>query len=234
LTTLKLISGGAAQGLVNTLREALLLRCGASVDGDFGAVGLMKDKLLAGAPCDVVILTAALIDQLTLGGHVVPGSARPLGLVKTGIAVKATEPSPDVATPAALKAALLAAKGIYFPDPVKATAGIHFFKVLQQLGIDAELGPRLRPFPNGATAMREMAQCQESGLIGCTQVTEILYTPHVRLVANLPPEFELATVYTAAVCTKAVDPAAALVDLLSGALAAPQRSAAGFESSGSP
>lgn len=231
MTTLNLLSGGAAQGLVNDLRDAFKLRCDAAIEGDFGAVGLMKDKLLGGAPCDVVILTAALIDQLTLGGHVVPGSAQPLGVVKTGIAVKVTEPSPDVGTPASLKVALLAASGIYFPDPVKATAGIHFFKVLQQLGIDAQLSPRLRPFPNGATAMREMAACNEPGLIGCTQVTEILYTPNVRLVANLPSEFELATVYTAAVCTQAAHPQAAaeLVALLSGAESAERRSAAGFE-----
>ena len=231
MTTLNLLSGGAAQGLVNDLRDAFQLRSNAGIEGDFGAVGLMKDKLLAGAPCDVVILTAALIDQLTLGGHVVPGSARPLGVVKTGIAVKVAEPSPDVGTPASLKAALLAASGIFFPDPVKATAGIHFFKVLQQLGIDLPLAPRLRAFPNGATAMREMAQCQEMGLIGCTQVTEILYTPNVRLVGNLPPEFELATVYTAAVCTQTANlsGATALVELLSGSLSSEKRAAAGFE-----
>ncbi len=191
----------------------------------------MKDKLLAGASCDVVILTAALIDQLALGSHVVPGSARPLGVVKTGIAVKVTEPSPEVGTPASLKAALMAASGIYFPDPVKATAGIHFFKVLQQLGIDAEVASRLRPYPNGATAMREMSNCTEPSLIGCTQVTEILYTPNIRLVANLPREFELATVYTAAVCTQTanLNAATSLVELLSGAAAAEPRATAGFE-----
>ncbi len=42
---------------------------------------------------------------------------------------------------------LLVARGIYFPDPVKATAGIHFMSVLKRLGIDAELASRLQPFP---------------------------------------------------------------------------------------
>ena len=228
---LQILSGGAAKGLVDALREAFKNRCRLDIAGEFGAVGLMKDQLLAGAPCDVVILTQALVEQLTQGGHALPGSARALGLVKTGVAVKVTEFSPDVSSPEALKAALRAASGIYFPDPVKATAGIHFFKVLKQLGIDAEVASRLRPFPNGATAMREMAACREPGLIGCTQVTEILYTPNVRLVANLPLEFELATVYTAAVCTLAAHPQAAaeLVALLSGAGSASQRAAAGFE-----
>ena len=228
---LNLLSGGAAQGLVNALRGDFQAASGLEVRGEFGAVGLMKDKLLAGAPCDVVILTQALIEQLTASGQVSAGSARALGVVKTGIAVKVTEPAPDVGTPQALKAALLAATGIYFPDPVKSTAGIHFFSVLRQLGIDGAVAPRLRPFPNGATAMREMSQSSEQGLIGCTQVTEILYTPNVRLVANLPTEFELATTYVAAVCAKAgsANAALALVQLLTGPSSASARATAGFE-----
>lgn len=228
--TVHLLSGGAAAGLVDARRAQFKAESGHDIAGEFGAVGLMKDKFLAGAACDVLILTQALIDQLGASGHVLAGTAQALGVVKTGVAVKVTEAVPDVSTPAALKAALLAARGIYFPHPVKATAGIHFFKILQQLGIDAELAPRLRPFPNGATAMREMAASSEPGLIGCTQVTEILHTPNVRLVANLPVEFELATVYTAALCSASTQAVAAgqLIELLAGAGATELREAAGF------
>ncbi len=234
-TTVYLLSGGAAQGLVKQIQPQFQAKFetqgGAMVAGNFGAVGVMKDRLLAGEACDVIILTEALIGQLIGSGDVVAGSARALGVVRTGIAVKAGELVPDVGNPEALKAALLSATGIYFPDPVKATAGIHFMKVLRGLGIDATLADRLRPFPNGATAMREMSHCPQPGLIGCTQVTEILYTPGIMLVAPLPKEFELATVYTAAVCTGTRHPvmAAAFIDLLSGAEAAAVRRAAGFE-----
>ena len=79
--------------------------------------------------------------------------------------------------------------------------------------------------------MREMAQAGERGSIGCTQVTEILYTPGVQLAGVLPPEFELATVYTAAVCSAAREPKAAadLIGLLAGPDAAAVRLAGGFE-----
>jgi molybdate transport system substrate-binding protein len=229
--TIRLLSGGAAQGLVRQLQDRFLAESGYQVEGNFGAVGAMRDKLLAGEPCDLVILTQALVEQLIASGHVVASSQKPLGVVKTGVAVKAGETAPDVATAVALKAALLAARGIYFPDPVKATAGIHFMKVLQALGIDQEIAGRLRPFPNGATAMREMSHAGETGLIGCTQVTEILYTPGVQLVGLLPSEFELATVYTAAVCSAAQEPQAAadLIGLLGSPEAAAIRSAGGFE-----
>jgi molybdate transport system substrate-binding protein len=231
MTQLHILSGGAAYGLVSKLEAQFKASSGCTLAGTYSAVGVMRDQLLAGAPCDVVILSAALIAQLEASGHVLAGSARALGKVRTGIAVKAGRPQPAVNSPHQLKAALLAASGIYFPDPVKATAGIHFMNVVKQLGIDGEVSNKLRPYPNGATAMAEMAKCAELGLIGCTQVTEILYTSGVDLVAVLPKEFELATVYTAAVSSKAGNPsqAAALVALLSSSGASALRLAGGFE-----
>jgi molybdate transport system substrate-binding protein len=230
---LHLLSGGAAQGLVTQLEDRFEAESGCGIDASFGAVGMMKDSLLAGAPCDVLILTEALIDQLTAGGEVVAGSAQALGVVKTGVAVGDGDEAPDVGSPAALKAALQSARGIYFPDPVKATAGVHFMRVLTQLGLDTELADRLRPFPNGATAMRALAEAAETepGLLGCTQITEILNTPGVQLIAPLPKEFELATVYTAALCTRATEPQAAreLIGLLASAEAAALRRVCGFD-----
>ena len=228
---IRLLSGGAAQGLVTSLRGRFQAESGFAVEGTFGAVGAMRDKLLAGEPCDLVILTQAIIDQLTADGHVVRGSDVPLGVVKTGVAVKTGEPQPRVDSASALKAALMAATGIYLPDPQKATAGIHFVKVLEALGIAGDLAPRLRPFPNGAAAMHAMAQSTQAGLIGCTQVTEILFAPGVELAGLLPKEYELATVYTAAPCTQAAEPdaARAFIRMLAGADAAELRAKGGFE-----
>jgi molybdate transport system substrate-binding protein len=192
MTTLHILSGGAAFGLVSRLEAQFKASSSCTLAGTYSAIGVMRDQLVAGAPCDVVILSAALIAGLEASGHVVAGSARALGKVRTGVAVKAGAAQPAVNSPHQLKAALLAARGIYFPDPIKATAGIHFMSVMKQLGIDGDVVHKLRPYPNGATAMAEMAKCSELGLIGCTQVTEILYTPGVNLVAVLPKEFELA------------------------------------------
>lgn len=231
MKNINLLSGGAAQGLVTQLEHRFETEHRCSIDASFGAVGMMKDSLLAGAACDVIILTQALIEQLSTSGEVLAPSIRALGIVKTGIAVKTGDAAPAVGTPAELKAALQSARGIYFPDPVKATAGIHFMRVLKQLGLDTELAARLHPFPNGATAMNAMAEAEGDGFFGCTQVTEILYTDGVKLVAPLPKEFELATVYTAAACTRAAEPEAAnqLIALLVSPDAATVRTACGFE-----
>lgn len=232
MSQIHILSGGAAFGLVSKLEARFAAENACSISGTYNAVGAMRDQLIAGSPCDVVILTAALIAELEASGHVLAGTARDLGKVRTGVAVKAGSVAPAVGRATELKAALLAASEVYFPDPIKATAGIHFMNVMKQLGVDGALADRLRPFPNGATAMREMAKVGQAGAIGCTQVTEILYTPGVTLVASLPAEFELATVYTAAVSAQAESPnaARALIDLLSSPQAQTIRSAGGFES----
>ena len=88
MPNIDLLSSGAAKGLVSAVQARFLAQTVFGITGSFNAVGMMKDKLLAGAACDVVILTESLIRQLGADGHVVVGSEQPLGLVKTGIAVK--------------------------------------------------------------------------------------------------------------------------------------------------
>lgn len=207
--TLHLLSAGAALGLVQALQAGFEAATGARLHARFGAVGAMREALLGGAPCDVILLTDAMIQALATDGRADAGHTTALGRVRTGVAVRAGTPHPDIASPDALRAALRAADALYFPDPEKATAGIHFAKVMRTLGIDAELQPRWRAFPNGATAMRELAAATSAHPLGCTQVTEIRYTAGVELVGVLPAAFELATPYTAAVTTAATDSALA-------------------------
>ena len=201
---LRFVSAGAAHGLVS----ALAAREGLAVDGAFGAVGAMLEKFRAGEPCDVVILTRAQIAALEREGAILRDTGVDLGSVPTSIAVPQACPAPDVSTAERLRAALLAADALFFPDAVKSTAGSHFAKVLERLGVAEAVAGRLKTFPNGATAMRAMAQAPGRP-IGCTQATEILATPGARLVAPLPPGCELETVYTAAVNARAADADAA-------------------------
>ena len=225
-----LLSGGAAAGLVNPLKAEFEAKHGCKLHGTFSAVGAMKEALLQGSPCDVVILSKALVQGLIDSGHVKAGSLRALGVVKTGIAVKQGTTHPAIATRADLQAAFRAAEGIYFPDPKLATAGIHFFKVLQTLGLDVALADRFRTFPNGATAMKEMALAT-GPVIGCTQVTEIKYTEGVDLVGVLPQEFELATVYALGISAQAQQPqlAQAMSDALTDTSTEALKLAGGFE-----
>jgi molybdate transport system substrate-binding protein len=228
--SLHILSGGAAQGLVSRLQAAFEAKHGCALAGTFGAVGAMKDKLLAGAACDVLILSQKLIDDLAAQGKADASSARPVGQVKTGVALKVGREPVAIRSEQDLKALLSAAGAIYFPDPAKATAGIHFMKVLQALGL-ADDARKLRTFPNGATAMAELAKAPEMDAVGCTQVTEILITNGVHLTGLLPAPHELTTTYTAAVASGAQEPelARALIAALTAADAAQVRRECGFE-----
>ncbi len=228
---LNLLCAGAAQGLVKAIEPRWQAETGAMLNARFGAVGALKEMLAAGEPCDVMVLTDAMVDTLATAGRLDGATRRPLGRVRTGIAVRVGQDRPDIRTPEALAAALRAADAIHFPDPVRSTAGIHFAGVLRELGLDDALAARFMTHPNGATAMRALAASTARQPIGCTQVTEILYTPGVLLVGPLPDAFELATVYSAAISSRALDAELAerFVMLLTGSATLALRRVGGFE-----
>ena len=230
MNTINILSGGAAQGLVGSLAAKFKTLTGFEIGGEFGAVGAMADKLRQGTPTDIVILTAALVGKLAEEKLVLPASIADVGLVETALAVRAGDPQVNANDAATLRAAFLAADAIFVPDTKNSTAGIHVAKVLEQLGIADTVAARLQIFPNGATAMRRMAESQAARPIGCTQSTEIISTEGVVLSGSLPKGCNLATMYTAGVTTTAAHApqAQALIGLLIGADQQPQRTAAGF------
>jgi hypothetical protein len=97
------LSGGAAQGRLTKLSHRFRVDTGCTIAGTFGAVGAMRARLLAGAPADLMILTSALIAELTRSGHVRPGSAVDIGVVCTGLAVRAGDAMPPLGDAAALR-----------------------------------------------------------------------------------------------------------------------------------
>jgi molybdate transport system substrate-binding protein len=230
MTSLHILSGGAAHGLVASLAPRFKAETGFDIAGDYGAVGAMADKLRRGQPTDLVILTAALVAKLADETLIVPASIRDIGLVETALAVRAGDPKVSVRDAAGLRAALLAADAIFVPDTKASTAGLHVASVLQRLGIADEVATRLRIFPNGATAMRQLAQSDAKRPIGCTQATEISTTEGVTLSGVLPPGCDLATMYTAGVTVQAANanPAQLLIDLMTSADSEALRSQAGF------
>ena len=229
---LSILSGGAAQGLVASLAPAFKTKTGLDIGGEYGAVGGMADKLRGGVPTDIVILTVALVARLAEETLVLPASIADVGLVETAVAVRAGDPKVSVSDTASLRAALLAADAIFVPDIKASTAGIHVAKVIEQLGVARTVADRLKVYPSGATAMRELAASDAARPIGCTQSTEIIVTPGIVLCGPLPPGCELKTMYTAAVTTHAANAAAAqvLINLLTSADAQDKRRQAGFVS----
>jgi len=231
MLNLHVLSAGAAQSLIKALQHEFGAGDGIALRASFHPVGATMEKLLAGEPCDVVVLTAALLDELARGGDVRPESIAPLGRVHTAIAVREGDSAPDVSTVGALRRVLLAAAAIYLPDVERSTAGAHCVAMLRRMDIYDATGPKLKAFPNGASAMRELAQSRAAHPVGCTQLTEIAFTPGVALVGPLPEEFDLATPYGVAVAARAQQPQSPrrFADLLAGPATRELRRRCGFE-----
>lgn len=231
MTTLRILSAGAAKGLVTALQAGFTAESGATIDGTFSAVGAIQERFLAGEPCDVLILSQKMLEALQQRGDCLAGAIAPLGTVRTGIAVRGGMAVPDITSAASLATALMASDAIFIPDPVRSTAGVFFVGVLKTLGIYGDVERRLRPYPNGATAMRHLAESTDSHPIGCTQITEIKYTPGLALAGPLPKAHDLSTVYSAAVSAASAHPELAhrFVALLSGPQSRALRIEGGFE-----
>jgi len=205
---IRVLSGGAAAGVVKGIQEDFENTHQCKINGTFSAVGAMRDLVLQGEACDLVILSKSLVEELVSSGHVDPISVKSLGIVPTGIAIpsKRTSSSPKITTVDELKEAFMSAPALYFPDMQKSTAGIHFMKVMKTLGLDEELADRFKTFPNGATAMAQMALDPNTNVIGGTQTTEINICPGVNLVGLLPQALELNTDYTLGICKNSKNP----------------------------
>ncbi len=226
-----MLSAGAAQSLIEALQRTFEADEGVTIRASFHPVGATMEKLLAGEPCDVVVLTAALLGELARAGDVQAQSIAPLGRVHTAIAVREGDAGPHVATAAALREVFVAADEIFLPDIERSTAGAHCVAMLRKMDILDQTRAKLRAYPNGLSAMRALAQSRALQAIGCTQVTEITSTAGVALVGPLPGEFELATLYSVAVTERAqqAESAARLAALMAGASTRELRRRCGFD-----
>jgi molybdate transport system substrate-binding protein len=228
---LRILSAGAAQAVVEEIAAAYRRDTGDQVAAEFSAVGAMKARVVAGEAVDVVILTGALIDELIASGHLAPGSRADLGRVGTGVAARAGTPLPDVSSAQALRASLLAATVVVFPDPAVATAGKVVMQACEKLGIADPVRVKMQLFPNGYAAMGWLAASGGRNEIGITQITEIRANKGVTYVGPLPGDLQSIAVYSAGLAAEAAAPRAAreFIARLTGASARPILANAGYE-----
>jgi molybdate transport system substrate-binding protein len=231
LATLNIFSAGAAQAVVAQIAQNFERDTGDRVAAAYGAVGAMHARISTGEPADVIVLTAALIDDLIGKGLVVPGSRIDLGKVGTGVAVREGTALPDVRTVEALRGNIRAATRVYCPDPAVATAGKVVLGLLDRLGVAEQVKPRLHFFPNGNTAMAYLAEHGGSLDMGITQITEIIPSKGVTFVGPLPAAVQTITVYSVGLAAGSAQPdlAKAFIERLTGAPGRPLLKQAGYQ-----
>jgi molybdate transport system substrate-binding protein len=209
MAEIRVLSAGAAQAVVEAIAADHRRETGCAISGEFGAVGVIRQRVLDGAAADVIILTRAMLDELEASGHVARGTRADLGKVGTGVAVRAGTPVPDVSTAQKLRERLVASSRVVCPDPAIATAGKVVMQVLERLGAAETVRSRMQHFPNGYAAMRWLAESRGRDELGITQITEILANPGVTLVGPLPGDLQVKTVYAAGVAARCAEDGAA-------------------------
>jgi molybdate transport system substrate-binding protein len=175
----------------------------------------MMNRLKGGETVDLVILSAAALEDLRQAGIV--SERTDLAKSGIGVAVRAGAPRPDISSGAALKRAVLAAKGIaYSTGP----SGIYLAKLFERMGIAEQIKSRVKQVqgvPAGTVAARGEAE------LAFQQVSELLPVPGIDLVGPLPPDVQEITIFSAGLHARAPHPdaARALIKHLTAPAAAP-------------
>ena len=140
---LKVLSAGAVEYIITRLAPGFTATTGVPVSFTFGTIGRVKQRLAAGETADIVIGTTPAILDMQGSETTLAGSSVALGRTLTGICVRRGAALPDISTPDAFKAALLAARSFAYTDPsVGGTSGVYLTGLMKQLGTPAAFASR--------------------------------------------------------------------------------------------
>ena len=196
----------------------------------WGLISAFTKRAQEGDVPDVLVVSRASIDSLTKDGKIAAGSDATLAKSVFAIAVKRGAPKPDISSADALKTALLAARAVGYTDPAAGGAsGVHFAKVLERLGIAADIKAKSK-FPPPAGFVGTLLISGEVD-IAIQSKPELASTEGVEIVGPLPGDLGSTTVFAAGVGASSPNSEAgkALVKFLSSPEAQAAFTAHGFD-----
>ncbi len=191
---------------------------GHRVNITYGGGSRLVNSIREGLAGDIFIGPREFSDPLIAEGKLVAGTHVEIVRSETGIAVRAGASKPDISTPEKLRSALLAAKSVSYSA---GASGIQFIKVLERLGIAAQVkAMRVVPQPGelvGAVVARGAAE------IGVQQLSELLPVAGIEILGQLPGDLQQSIIYGATVLPLSTQHAAAkaFVSYLKSEAAAP-------------
>jgi molybdate transport system substrate-binding protein len=191
----------AAEGLFSQFETA----GGHKLSVAWGTAPMLVKRIESGETADVLVLSRAGLDALSKQGKVVPGSEAPLASSGVGIAVKAGARKPDISTPEALKQTLLDAKSIAYSEPSAGGAsGVYFEKLLERMGIAAEMRPKTKYPPAGGFTATLLVSGEAE--LAVQQKPELLHISGVEIVGLLPGDLNLITAFAAGLMPSSKNP----------------------------
>jgi molybdate transport system substrate-binding protein len=168
---------------------------------EFAPSSVLKDRIDAGEPFDLTVLTPGLVDEMIAKGRITAVSRTAIARTGLGLAVHAGAPKPDLRTVDALRAALLAARSIAFGT--QGASAAPFAALVERLGVTAALEPKYVRMTTGASVGEAVADGRAE--FGVLPISEIILLPGVELGGGLPAEAQTYLSMVAGVGARATD-----------------------------
>jgi molybdate transport system substrate-binding protein len=226
----KLLCAVALQPAVDVLVPDFEKSSGHKITIAYGNAGAIQQRFLKGEAADLIINAAPLMEQLRAQGKVLAGDRIIVAKVGVSAFVRKGAAKPDMSSTDTFKRSMLVAKSIIYPDPAGGGAsGIYMAKLLERLGIAAEMKPKTMLSPSANVLYASVASGDAE--IGFNQISEVLAQPSVEFAGPLPPEIQNYTQFSPGLVTgtSQADAAKALVTFLTSPAAKTVLRAKGFE-----
>ena len=193
-----------------------------------GGVDAAK-RVQAGEAFDIVALASNAVAQLTTDGKVVAGST--VDVVRSGVAlaVRSGAPHPDIASEAAVKQAVLAARTLgYSTGP----SGVQLARLFERWGIAEQIKDRIVTAPPGVPVGSLVAQGEVE--LGFQQLSELMSLEGIDVLGPLPADIQIITTFSAGLATASTQPDAvrALLAFLVSPATGPTKQRNGMEAAG--
>jgi molybdate transport system substrate-binding protein len=214
---IKVLSTTVMMASLEELAPQFERETGRKIAVTYAPAAVIAKQIIAGETADVAFLTGTVIDDLMKQGKLVPGSRVGIARAGIGVAVRKGAPKPDISSPEALKRALLAARSVAYTDPATGGAsGVHFMKVLERLGIAAEVQAKAKMTIGGSGGLVGDVVARGDAEIGVQMIPELMEGSSIDIIGPLPGELQSFILFAASIPVNAKEPEAgkALVKFL--------------------
>jgi molybdate transport system substrate-binding protein len=196
MTAIKVLSARAPQMALQKLFADFMRQTGHTITAGYGTVGAIGGRFKAGEAADLLILSPTGLAEL--GDLLVAGSGTEVARAGLAVAVRDGASAPDISTPQAFEAALLAAPSVSYSDPkAGGSAAAYFAGLLERLGIAPGVNAKATLGRNG----HHVAELVADGTaeLGISFLSELVAIKGVAIAGPLPAELQNHTVYAAAI-----------------------------------
>jgi len=195
---LKLFLGGAVTESVKKIGSEFSKKTSHQIDVTSNTSGALQKMLESGTKADIVLVASPTMDALEKDHLIIAGTRFDVARGLIGVGIRPGAAAPNLSSADAFKKSLLAARSISFVDPKSGgTSGTHMAKVLEQMGIAAEMQKKIVYRTQGSEVADAVAKGDAE--IGITFTSELAPNKGVKVAGVLPDSIQLPTNYSVAI-----------------------------------